>query len=179
MLSPRWTVNAEVSGIWFQEDEYDDGAGPWSGPDSLVDAARAWRTWSGMDPAERQEAVGDWLRARADTEGTRTRFGTETRVNLAAVYRAYTDLDRGLRVDAVLEAQYLGLGRDRTDGVYERATGGDMIYLMPGVRAYWENLSVAFGVKTPVWTDLNEEDEQQGGEGTEDYRLIFAVSALF
>jgi hypothetical protein len=172
-------VNAEVSGIWFQEHEYDDGAGPWSGPDSLVGAARAWRNWSGMDPAERQEAVGDWLRTRADTEGTRTRFGTETRVNLAAVYRAYTDLDRGLRVDAVLEAQYLGLGRDRTDGVYERATGGDMIYLMPGVRAYWENLSVAFGVKTPVWTDLNEEDEQQGGEGTEDYRLIFAVSALF
>jgi hypothetical protein len=38
-------------------------------------------------------------------------------------------------VDAVLEAQYLGLGRDRTDGVHERGTGGEMIYLMPGVRA--------------------------------------------
>jgi hypothetical protein len=30
-----------------------------------------------------------------------------------------------------------------------------------------------------VWTDLNEEGEQQGGEGTEDYRLVFAVSTLF
>ena len=67
----------------------------------------------------------------------------------------------------------------RTNGVDERATGGDMIYLMPGVRLYWNIISAAFGVKTPVWTDLNEEDEQQGGEGTEDYRLIFTLSVLF
>jgi hypothetical protein len=82
-------------------------------------------------------------------------------------------------VDAVLEAQYLGLGRDRTDGVHERGTGGEMIYLMPGVRAYRDNLSVALGVKTPVWTDLNEESEQQGAEGREDYRVILSASVLF
>jgi hypothetical protein len=54
-----------------------------------------------------------------------------------------------------------------------------MLYALPGVRVYWDNVSAAVGVKVPVWTDLNEEDEQQGGEGTEDYRLIFALSALF
>ncbi len=112
-------------------------------------------------------------------DGNRTKFGQEIRANSALIYRAYTDLDRKLRVDLAIEAQYLYLGRDRTNGVDERATGGDMIYAMPGVRVYWNSISVAVGVKTPVWTDLNEEDEQQGGEGTEDYRLIFAVSALF
>jgi hypothetical protein len=50
---------------------------------------------------------------------------------------------------------------------------------MPGVRAYWENVSVALGVKLPAWTDLNEEDEQQGAEGKENYRVIFSMSALF
>jgi hypothetical protein len=112
-------------------------------------------------------------------DGNRTKFGQEIRANSALIYRAYTDLDRKLRMDLALEAQYLHLGRDRTNGVDERATGGDMIYAMPGVRVYWNNISAALGVKAPVWSDLNEEDEQQGGEGTEDYRLVFAVSTLF
>jgi hypothetical protein len=112
-------------------------------------------------------------------DGNRTKFGQEIRANSALIYRAYTDLDRKLRVDLAIEGQYLYLGRDRTNGVDERATGGDMIYAMPGVRVYWNNISAAVGVKTPVWTDLNEEGEQQGGEGTEDYRLVFAVSTLF
>lgn len=112
-------------------------------------------------------------------DGNRTKFGQEIRANSALIYRAYTDQDSSLRVDLSLEAQYLHLGRDRTNGVDEIATGGDMIYALPGVRLYWENISAAFGVKTPVWTDLNEENQQQGGEGTEDYRLIFTVSALF
>ena len=28
------------------------------------------------------------------------------------------------------------------------------------------------------WTDLNEEDDQQGAEGKEDYRAIFTFSVL-
>jgi hypothetical protein len=135
MLSPTWTYDVELSGIWFQEYNYADG--------------------------------------------NETRFGTETRLNQALVYRTYTNPDRKLRVDLALELQYLGLGRDKTNGVHERATGGDILYLMPGVRVYWDNVSAAFGVKHHVLTDLNEEDEQQGGEGTEDYRLIFTLSALF
>lgn len=112
-------------------------------------------------------------------DGNRTKFGQEVRANSALIYRAYSDTERKLRADLAFEVQYLHLGRDRTNGVDERATGGDMLYLMPGVRFYWNILSAAFGVKTPVWTDLNEEDEQQGGEGTEDYRLIFTLSVLF
>jgi hypothetical protein len=38
---------------------------------------------------------------------------------------------------------------------------------------------VAFGVKTPIWTKLNEEALQQGAEGTERYRLILTLSTLF
>jgi hypothetical protein len=40
-------------------------------------------------------------------------------------------------------------------------------------------VSFAFGVKLPIATDLNEDDEQQGAEGKENYRLIFSISALF
>jgi hypothetical protein len=112
-------------------------------------------------------------------DGNRTRFGQEIRANSALIYRAYTDPERKLRLDLAFEAQYLHLGRDRSNGVDETATGGDMIYALPGARVYWDNVSLAFGVKLPVWTRLNEEDEQQGGEGTEDYRLIFSLSALF
>jgi len=46
------------------------------------------------------------------------------------------------------------------------------------VRVYWNKMSVGFGVKVPVWSALNEESEQQGGEGTEDYRLILTISML-
>lgn len=112
-------------------------------------------------------------------DGNRTKFGQEVRANSALIYRAHTDPERRLRIDLALEAQYLHLGRDRTNGVDEPATGGDMLYALPGVRVYWDDVSAAFGVKTPVWTDLNEEDQQQGGEGTEDYRLIFTLSTLF
>lgn len=112
-------------------------------------------------------------------DGNRTKFGQEIRANSALVYRLYTNMERKLRLDFALEGHYLHLGRDRTNGVDERATGGDMIYALPGIRAYWDNVSVALGYKTVVWKNLNEQDEQQGGEGTEDYRLILTFSALF
>lgn len=112
-------------------------------------------------------------------DGTRFKFGDEWRVNLAWVRKLATDVDKRTRWDGVLEANFLSLGRDEAEGVGERATGGDMLYLQPGARFYVDNLSFALGVKVPVWTDLNEEDEQQGAEGKEDYRLIFTASALF
>lgn len=112
-------------------------------------------------------------------DGNRTRFGTEYRINPALIARTYTNLSQKLRLDFSLEPQYLKLGRDRTNGENERATGGEMVYLLPGFRAYWGNFSLATGVKVPVWTNLNEESEQQGGEGTEDYRFIFTFSVLF
>lgn len=112
-------------------------------------------------------------------DGNRTKFGAEYRANGALNYRLYSDADRKLRVDLVGEAQYLRLGRDESNGVGEQATGGDIGYLVPGVRVYWNKITAAFGVKKAVWTDLNEEDQQQGAEGKESYRLIFSISTLF
>ena len=39
--------------------------------------------------------------------------------------------------------------------------------------------SLALGVKKPLSTWLNEADQQQGGEGTEKYRIITSFSYLF
>ena len=50
---------------------------------------------------------------------------------------------------------------------------------MPGLRVYWRNLSLAFGVKVPTRTDLNQEDDQQGNEAKELYRLVGTLSILF
>jgi hypothetical protein len=112
-------------------------------------------------------------------DGNRTQFGSEFRLNSALSVRLLTFAGPKLRLDANLEALYLRLGRDKSNGVGERATGGHILYLLPGLRGYWRNTSLGFGVKVPTWTDLNEEGEQQGGEGTERYRLISTFSFLF
>lgn len=125
------------------------------------------------------EVSGLWFKEHEYDDGNRTKFGDEQRVNTGLVYRALTNLENRTRIDLILEAQYLGLGRDRTNGVDQPATGGSMVYLLPGVRFYKDNYSFAFGIKRPISTRLNEEDQQQGAEGKEDYRLIFSASALF
>jgi len=112
-------------------------------------------------------------------DGNRTKFGPEYRANGALAYRAITDAERKFRLDLCLEGQYLRIGRDRTNGEYEAASGGKVFYVLPGVRAYYDRVSVALGVKKPVWTDLNEEADQQGSEGRERYRIVFSASVLF
>jgi hypothetical protein len=112
-------------------------------------------------------------------DDVRRRFGTERRINTALIYRAHTDPDRRLRIDLSAEAQYLHLGRDSEEGEGEEATGGKIGYLTPGMRLSWERLSLGLGVKFPLWTSLNEEREQQGAEGKEDFRLILTASMLF
>jgi hypothetical protein len=107
------------------------------------------------------------------------RFGDEFRFNTALIYRMYMNPEQRLRFDGLVELNYLHLGRDSEEGISELATGGQILYVMPGIRAYWNNLSFALGVKLPAWTDLNEEPDQQGGEGKENYRIIFSLSALF
>lgn len=111
-------------------------------------------------------------------DGSLMRFGSELRANAAGSLRLLTRETPALRLDANLEANFLRLGRDRADGADERGTGGDMLYLLPGVRLFVKSVSVGCGVKVPVWTDLNESDEQQGAEGKERYRAIFSFSAL-
>jgi len=112
-------------------------------------------------------------------DGNRTQFGAEYRANAALNYRLLSNLDRKLRVDLVGEAQYLRLARDKSNGLGELATGGTMVYVVPGVRIYWNKVTIGLGLKKAVWTDLNEESQQQGAEGKERYRAIFSLSSLF
>lgn len=111
--------------------------------------------------------------------GERVQFGAEHRFNAALSYRGQVVPEKMFRIDPVLELQYLYLDRDREGGVPTIATGGRLLYVVPGVRAYWRNMSFVFGVKTPVWTRLNESDRQQGSEGKERYRVILSTSVLF
>jgi hypothetical protein len=112
-------------------------------------------------------------------DGSRLRFGSEVRASSALAIRLVTREKPAFRLDAAVEASYLGLGRDELAGAGESATGGRMLYLLPGARLYRGPTSFALGVKVPAWTALNEEEEQQGAEGTEDFRLISAFSCLF
>jgi hypothetical protein len=111
-------------------------------------------------------------------DGNRTRFGDEFRLNSALTYRLVTISRWKFRLDANIEANYLRLGRDCTNGAAERATGGQILYLLPGARVYWRNTSLGLGVKLPTWTNLNEEREQQGAEGKEHYRLLATFSLI-
>jgi len=54
-----------------------------------------------------------------------------------------------------------------------------VVYLMPGVRLYKDNMSFAFGIKKAAWTRLNESEQQQGAEGKEKYRAVFSASIMF
>jgi len=113
------------------------------------------------------------------SDGSKMRFGDEIRVNGAVSYMLYSKPASRLRLDFNMEANYLYLGRDVENGSAANATGGEMVYLTPGARLSYKTTSVAVGVKLPTWTNLNEEDLQQGAEGKENYRLIFTFSALF
>lgn len=112
-------------------------------------------------------------------DGQNVQFGAEQRLNAALAYRGWTAAESQFRLDPVLELQVLGLGRDKAGGAGEVATGGKILYAMPGVRAYWKNSSFALGLKKPVWTRLNESDQQQGAEGKEKFRVVFSASLLF
>ena len=122
------------------------------------------------------------LRFREHTyaDASTMKFGAENRLNAALAYRMFGDAGRKLRVDGVLEVQYLGLGKDRANGMEDPDTGGRMLYLMPGLRLYKDNMSFALGIKKPVSARLNEVTSlQQGAEGKEKYRVIFSASWLF
>lgn len=122
------------------------------------------------------------LRFREHTyaDASTMRFGAEDRLNVALAYRMFGDAGRKLRVDGVLEVQYLGLGKDKANGVDDVDTGGKIMYLMPGLRLYKDNMSFAIGIKKPVSARLNEvTGQQQGAEGKEKYRVIFSASYLF
>ena len=113
------------------------------------------------------------------SDGNSMRFGAETRLNGSLSRRLYTHAEMRLRVDGVIETQYLTIGRDIENGASVAASGGRMLYLLPGLRFYKGNTSVAIGLKKAVWKRLNESGLQQGSEGKEKYRFLVSCSALF
>ncbi|MDR1967158.1 MAG: transporter [Burkholderiaceae bacterium] len=111
-------------------------------------------------------------------DGNSMRFGAESRLNGSLVWRLHTDADTRFRVDGVLETQYLSIARDLENNTPAVASGGRVIYLLPGLRFYKGNTSFAIGVKKAAWTHLNEGALQQGTEGKEKFRLIVSFSVL-
>ncbi len=116
-----------------------------------------------------------------DYSFTRYRFGAETRLNLAGVYRAYA---RGrTRLDVVGELAGLNLQRDQEDEDLDgplpmtplEASGGSILYGSLGVRALLGRIIVGVGIKRAVLTKLNEAADQQGSEGREDFRLSLSL----
>jgi Putative MetA-pathway of phenol degradation len=120
-----------------------------------------------------------WFSENEYDDGSTLRFGSELRLNTAWVRKLYANADSKFRLDGLIEANYLSLGRDQADGRGEDATGGQILYLTPGVRLYKDRFSIALGVMLPAWKNLNEEGDQQGSEGLEDYRLVGTFSYLF
>jgi hypothetical protein len=61
------------------------------------------------------------------------------------------------------------------------ASGGKILYGSAGIRAYLGRFSVGLGIKRAVLKSLNEEGEQQGSEGLENFRvsLSLGTSASF
>lgn len=112
-------------------------------------------------------------------DGFSCKFGSELRVNGAVAARFWSRPTSQTRCDINAEANFLRLGRDQTDGVGEEATGGKILYTTLGVRLTRQTVSWAVGWKTPVWTDLNEDELQQGAEGKESGRLLVTMSAIF
>jgi hypothetical protein len=117
--------------------------------------------------------------AHDDPAGLTMRFGAEDRLNGVLSYRLHLDEARRLRTDLVLEAQHSRLGCDVASGVAQPGTSGRIADLLPGVRVFAGSTSSALGIKTPVWTRLEESALQQGAEGTEEFRLILSASLLF
>ncbi|NTW57664.1 MAG: hypothetical protein HGA43_00640 [Nitrospirae bacterium] len=118
------------------------------------------------------------------TERENFQFGKEQRANLAAVYELYGGDAKSFvsKFDGILEFNFLHLGRDKENGEGLTATGGDILYLSPGLRIAMpslQNASFGLSVKLPIWKDLNEQDQQQGAEGLEKYRVITTLSFFF
>ena len=117
------------------------------------------------------------------TESDNFKFGNEFRTNLALVRELYGSPNAFLsKLDGILEFNLLNIGRDEEGGDGQPATGGTMLYISPGMRFTFpklQNASLGLLVKLPVWKDLNEQSEQQGAEGLENYRFIATLSFFF
>ena len=110
-------------------------------------------------------------------DGIVFKFGDEFRFNAANVYTLYRSENK--RIDGIAEFNFLYLQRDKENGQKVEGSGGKILYLQPGFRFYYKGINLFGGIKLPVWKDLNEEDQQQGSEGKERYRLLLGVGYTF
>lgn len=115
---------------------------------------------------------------RYSEAGYRYKFGAESRLNGALVWRAWASGSK--RIDLAPELSILNLQRDQTDaetGTMEalQASGGTILYGQLGARATVGSFSLGLSVKRAVAKSLNEGAEQQGSEGLEDYRAALTL----
>lgn len=119
------------------------------------------------------------LREAQGERDTRYRFGAETRVNGAAVWRAWAGGRARLDLSAELNGLHLQRDRERNaDGHLAplRASGGAILYAGGGARLSVGAFGVALGIRRAALTDLNERPEQQGSEGLERFRAALTLS---
>ncbi len=113
----------------------------------------------------------------------RFKFGNEWRANLAGVYELYGKPEGFIsKIDGILEMNLLNIARDEEGREKQRATGGTILYLSPGLRLSFPkplNGSLGLMLKFPTLKDLNEKREQQGAEGLEKVRAIVTLSIYF
>ncbi len=109
----------------------------------------------------------------------KVKFADEIRAGAAFTYKLYTDQKSKFRLDTDIEANYLHIGRDKEEGLEQLATGGEILYTTIGMRLFYQTVSIGAGLKVPTWTNLNEDNMQQGAEGKEKYRAILTFSTLF
>jgi hypothetical protein len=105
--------------------------------------------------------------------GLTYQFGAETRFNAALPWRAWAG--GAYRVDLVPELALLNLQRDQEDGAALQASGGTVLYGQLGARVTLGALSIGASVKRAVAKNLNEEAQQQGSEGLENFRAALLV----
>jgi len=116
------------------------------------------------------------------TEHNDGKPGNEIRFNVAGGYEIFEKKNGFFsRLDIIAESNVLHLTKDQDEKrEKDDATGGTILYLSPGLRAtFGKHVSIGVLVKLPTWEDLNNESEQQGAEGLEEYRAIVTCSISF
>jgi hypothetical protein len=111
------------------------------------------------------------------------KFGNDFRFNLAGVKELYGKPEKFVsKIDGILELNFLHIDRDEQGGQKLTATGGNILYVTPGMRFSFpklQSVNLGLALKIPVYRNLNEQDQQQGAEGLEKYRAIVSLSFFF